>query len=304
MGILDRFKLDGRTALVTGGGQGIGRAYALALAEAGADVAIVDINAATAQQVAEEIKALTLELPPRFIFVPTLDNYRSVLFGQTRIGDSLVPSVPNFPRYLLNSIIVGFSTTFVALLIGVPAAYTLARFNFRGKAALAWYILATRMLPQFGILIPFYIMFSKMGLLDSYTTLILIYLTFILAFVIWMTKGFFQEIPRELEEAAQVDGCTRMQAIFRIIMPLAASGIAATAIFSIIMCWNEFLFALILTGNNAKTAPVAIYNFVTFREVVWGSLTAAGTLISLPIVVFVLLVQRNLVRGLVMGAIK
>ena len=169
---------------------------------------------------------------------------------------------------------------------------------------MGWFILSTRMLPQFGILIPFYIMFAKLRLLDTYIALILIYLTFVLAFAIWMMKGFFQEIPSELEDAAQVDGCTRIKAIFKIVLPLAAPGLAATSIFSIILCWNEFLFALILTGLQAKTATVAIYSFVTFREIIWGGLTAAGTLITLPILIFFLLVQKHFIRGLTMGAVK
>lgn len=245
-----------------------------------------------------------LSIPPKIIFEPTIDNYRSVLLGASTVGKTEMPQVVDFPKYLLNSIIVSFSATFIALLISVPAGYTLARYKFKGKATMGWYILITRMLPQFGLLIPFYIMFSKLGLLDTYIALILIYLTFVLAFSVWMMKGFFQEIPHELEEAAQVDGCTRVQAIFRIVFPLASPGMAATAIFLIILCWNEFLFALILTGLNAKTATVAVYNFVTFREVVWGGLTAAGTLITLPIIIFFLIVQRSFIRGMTMGAIK
>jgi len=245
-----------------------------------------------------------LSIPPKIIFEPTIDNYKSVLLGTSTVGKTSMPQVVDFPKYLLNSIIVSFSATFIALLISVPAGYTLARYKFKGKATMGWYILITRMLPQFGLLIPFYIMFSRLGLIDTYIALILIYLTFILAFSVWMMKGFFQEIPHELEEAAQIDGCTRVQAIFRIVFPLASPGMAATAIFLIILCWNEFLFALILTGLNAKTATVAVYNFVTFREVVWGGLTAAGTLITLPIVIFFLIVQRNFIRGMTMGAIK
>lgn len=245
-----------------------------------------------------------LSIPPKIIFKPTLDNYKCVLLGTSTVGKTTMPMVVDFPKYLLNSIIVSFSSTFIALLISVPAGYTLARYKFKGKATMGWYILMTRMLPQFGLLIPFYIIFSKLGLIDTYIALILVNLTFILAFSVWMMKGFFQEIPHELEEAAQIDGCTRVQAIFRIVFPLASPGMAATAIFLIILCWNEFLFALILTGSNAKTATVAVYNFVTFREVVWGGLTAAGTLITIPVVIFFLIVQRSFIRGMTMGAIK
>ena len=240
-----------------------------------------------------------LAIPPKIIFKPTIDHYKDVLLGTSSSGKSV-----NFPKYLLNSVIVAFSTTFIALLISVPAAYSLARYKFKCKQAIGWYILATRMLPQFSILIPFYILFSKLRLNDTYIALILVYLSFVLSFSTWMMKGFFQEIPRELEEAAQVDGCTRIQAIFKIVFPLARSGMAATAIFLIILCWNEFLFALVLTGLNAKTAPVAISGFIAFREIIWGELTAAGTLITLPIIFFFLLVQRSFIRGMTMGAIK
>lgn len=245
-----------------------------------------------------------LAIPPKLLFIPNLNNYRLVLFGKSQPGQTHQPTVVNFPRYILNSIIVSFSATFITLFIAIPAAYTLARYKFRGKKIMGWFILSTRMLPQFGILIPFYIMFAKLRLLDTYIALILIYLTFVLAFAIWMMKGFFQEIPSELEDAAQVDGCTRIKAIFKIVLPLTAPGVAATSIFSIILCWNEFLFALILTGLHAKTATVAIYSFVTFREIIWGGLTAAGTLITLPILIFFLLVQKHFIRGLTMGAIK
>lgn len=243
-----------------------------------------------------------LAIPPKIFFKPTLSNYKSVLTGKTETGKT--PTVKDFPKYLLNSVIVSFTSTFIAIILSLPAAYTLARYKFRGKGVMGWYILITRMLPQFGILIPFYTMFSKLKLIDTYFALILINLTFTLPFAVWMMKGFIQEIPSELEEAAQVDGCTRTQAIFKIILPLAIQGITATAVFSIILCWNEFLFALILTGTKAKTATVIIYNFVTFREVIWGGLTAAGTLITLPILIFFLFVQKNFIRGLTMGAIK
>jgi multiple sugar transport system permease protein len=207
-----------------------------------------------------------LAMPPKFIFKPTLENYKAVIFGKSKTIKT--PPVKNFTKYLFNSVIVSFSSTLVAVILALPAGYTLARFKFRGKGIIGWYILITRMLPQFGILIPFYIMFNKLKLIDNYIALILINLTFILPFAIWMMKGFIKEIPIELEEAAQVDGCTRTQTIFRIILPLALPGVSATAVFSIILCWNEFLYALILTGVKAKTATVVIYNFITFREVI------------------------------------
>lgn len=245
-----------------------------------------------------------LTMPPRWFFVPTLDNYRAVLFGQQEIAGGTFPQVPDFPKHLTNSVVIALTSTGLALLVGCPAAYALARFRFRRSKDLSFYVLSIRMAPPFGVLIPFYILFSRMGLLDTRFSLIVVYLALNLPFVVWMMRSFFSEIPRELEEASMVDGCTRWGGFGRVALPLALPGLAATAIFCLIMTWNEFLFALILTGTQAKTAAVALYGFVTFRDVLWGPLFAAGTIVSIPVLIFTLLVQKNLVRGLTMGAIK
>jgi multiple sugar transport system permease protein len=245
-----------------------------------------------------------LMMPPKWLFKPTLDNYRAVLFGERNIEGATFPEVKGFPRYIVNSVIISLSSTFIALLVGTPAAYTISRFNFRWRKPLAFYILGARMAPPLAVLIPYYILFSWLRLLDSYSSLLIVYSVLNLPFVIWMMRGFFNEIPAELDDAARVDGCNRFGALFYIAFPLAAPGLAATAIFCLLLSWNEFLFALVLTGNVAKTAPVALYNFISFHEVIWGALFAAGTLVTLPVLFFALLVQRNLVRGLTMGAIK
>jgi multiple sugar transport system permease protein len=245
-----------------------------------------------------------LTMPPKWIFQPTLDNYAAVLFGKKVIAGTTFPEVRGFPRYLMNSVIVSGGATLLALLIGTPAAYTLTRFKFRGKRDLAFYILSTRMAPPLAVLIPFYILFSSLRMLDHYETLLIVYTAFNLSFVIWMMRGFFQEIPEELEDAARVDGCDRYTTFARITLPLTAPGLAAVAIFCLLLSWNEFVFALVLTGNVVKTAPVALFNFVSFHEVLWGSLFAAGTMVTLPVLIFALLVQRNLVRGLTMGAVR
>ena len=245
-----------------------------------------------------------LVMPPKWIFHPTLDNYRAVLLGERNIAGATFPEVKNFPRYIVNSIFISLSSTFVSLVVGTPAAYTLSRFNFRGKKQMAFYILGARMAPPLAVLIPYYILFSWLRLLDSYLSLLIVYSVLNLPFVIWMMRGFFNEVPEELEDAARVDGCDRFGALFQISLPLTAPGLAATSIFCLLLSWNEFLFALVLTGNVAKTAPVGLYNFISFHEVIWGALFAAGTLVSLPVLIFALLVQRNLVRGLTMGAFK
>jgi len=245
-----------------------------------------------------------LVMPPKWLFHPTLDNYRAVLLGERNIAGATFPEVKNFPRYIVNSIFISLSSTFVSLVVGTPAAYTLSRFNFRGKKQMAFYILGARMAPPLAVLIPYYILFSWLRLLDSYLSLLIVYSVLNLPFVIWMMRGFFNEVPEELEDAARVDGCDRFGALFQISLPLTAPGLAATSIFCLLLSWNEFLFALVLTGNVAKTAPVGLYNFISFHEVIWGALFAAGTLVSLPVLIFALLVQRNLVRGLTMGAFK
>lgn len=245
-----------------------------------------------------------LVMPPKWIFKPTLDNYLAVFFGKQTIAGTTFPEVEGFGRSLLNSVIISVGSTAIAMLIGLPVAYAMSRFRFNGKNLLAFFVLSIRMAPEIAVLIPFYILFSKFYLLDTYPALLIIYVTFNVSFVIWMMRGFFRDVPSELEDSARVDGCSRYGALFRITLPLAAPGMVATAIFVLLLAWNEFLFALVLTGKVTKTAPVAIYGFVSFHEVIWGSLFAAGTMITLPVLIFTLLVQRNLVRGLTMGAVK
>jgi multiple sugar transport system permease protein len=245
-----------------------------------------------------------LASPPHlFLFAVTLGHYGSLLTGNT-LGGASALAVPNFYPSLLNSAIVGTTSVGLSLLVGTPAAYALARFHFRGKGLFASYVLLTRMLPPLGIIIPVFVMYTNFNLIDTRRGLIALYVAFNLSLVIWMMRGFFQEIPRNLEEAAQVDGASRLGAIWRVALPLAAPGLVATAILNLIFTWNEFLFALMLTSDNARTAPVAASLFVSYKEIAWGSLSAAGTVILLPILIFALVVQRHLVRGLTAGAVK
>ena len=245
-----------------------------------------------------------LASPPRlFVFATTLGHYGSLITGNT-LGGASALAVPDFYPSLLNSAIVGVTSVALTLLIGTPAAYALARFRFRGKGLFASYVLVTRMLPPLGIIIPVFVMYTNFNLIDTRRGLIALYVAFNLSLVIWMMRGFFQEIPRSLEEAAQVDGASRVGAIWRVALPLAAPGLVATAILTLIFTWNEFLFALMLTSVNARTAPVAASLFVSYKEIAWGSLSAAGTVIVAPILIFALVVQRHLVRGLTAGAVK
>jgi len=233
-----------------------------------------------------------IAMPPKWLFYPTLQNY---LEAMVETG---------FSRYFLNSVIVACASILIVLAVGIPAAYSLARFNFKGKRDLAFWILSTRMAPPITFLIPFFIMFRSLGLIDTRLGLIILHITINLALVIWMMRGFFQEIPVEIEEAALVDGCNRVQVLLRIALPISVTGIASTAILSFIFSWNELMFAIVLTSNIAKTAPAGIYNFIGYQEVRWGELCAASVIVLVPVFIFIVLVQKHLIRGLTFGAMK
>ena len=248
-------------------------------------------------------QADVVSIPPHlFGFRPTFDNYLSVLQGSTTFQTAV--AVPDFSADLLHSFIIGLASTGLALLLGTPAAYALARFRFRGQLLLALAILATRILPPLGILVPVFVLYSKLHLIDTFIGLIVLYLSFSLSLVIWMMRGFIGDVPAALEECAMIDGTGRMGALVRITLPLVAPGLAATTILSLLFNWNEFLFAVTLTSQAARTAPVAASLFLSAHVVVWGNLSAACVLIAGPILVFALLVQRHLVRGLVSGAVR
>ena len=212
-----------------------------------------------------------------------------------------------FGRSLLNSLIVVGSSLIVALIVGTLAAYSLARFRLPANlnGLIGFWILSTRMLPPIVSIVPIYMIIRALHLLNTYTGLSLVYVVFNLPFVIWMMRSFFQEIPIDLEEASMVDGASRLGAFWRVVLPLVRPGLAATAIFNIIDTYNEFLFALILSSTpDVMTMPVAAATLVGRIHVYWGPMTAGGTVAMLPIIIFVLLMQRHLVRGLTMGAIK
>lgn len=233
-----------------------------------------------------------LKIPTSFIFSPTLQNYVKVF----KTGE--------FMHQFGNSLIIGTGSTLLALIAGVPAAYTIQRHRFKGRDRLDFWILSTRMAPPVAVLIPYFILFRQLRLTDTYISIIIMHLSVNLVLVIWLMKGFFADVPEELAEAALVDGCTQWGAFFRIALPLARGGIAATAILAFLFSWNELMFALILSGSHSKTAPVGVFNFIGFEEVAWGPLMAASIILLIPIVIFALSVQRALVRGLTFGAVK
>jgi len=231
--------------------------------------------------------------PPLFLFKPHLCNYWKIIVSPT-----------GYLNFLLNSVIVAVVSTSLVLILVTPAAYTFAKFRFKSREHLMFWILTTRMMPPASIIIPLFLLFKFLGLLDTYLGLISAHTLFNLGLATWLLIGYFKEIPRELEDSAMVDGCSRWGAFIRITLPLTAPGIAATAIICFIFSWNEFLFALILTGVETKTMPVGLTGFWTQLSVIWGELAAGSMIAILPVLVFALIVQRHLVRGLTLGALK
>jgi len=225
------------------------------------------------------------------LFAPTLDGFASLLQG-------------NFLKSFGNSLIVSTLSTGFSLLIGVPAAYALTRWKFKGRDRIALWILVTRMAPPIAFTIPFFLAYQYLGLQDTVVGLAIVYLTFNLAIVIWLMQTFFEAVPASLEEAAWIDGCGVWQAFWRVSLPLTAPGLAATAVLCFIFSWNDFFYALILTRTNAITAPVAIVNFLQYEGWEWTKIAASGTLVMFPVVVFTVLVRKYLVRGLTAGSVK
>ncbi|MBI2942343.1 MAG: carbohydrate ABC transporter permease [Chloroflexi bacterium] len=230
-------------------------------------------------------------IPPVWVFLPTLENYGALL-------------AKDFLTSYCNSLIIGLLTTSASLALGVPAAYALVRANFRGRAFMGTWILLVRLVPGVAFVIPMYIQFRNLGLTDTYLGLTIAYLTITLPFVVWMMTGYFQGVPQELEEAAVIDGCSRLGALVRVVLPVSTPGLATAALFSLVMSWNQYFYPLILGGRSTVTAPVAISNFLTFEGPSWGRLAAGGVLIVAPVLVFTLLSQNAMVRGLMRGAMK
>lgn len=230
--------------------------------------------------------------PRIFFFEYQFDNYAEVIVD------------PDTLNYFLNSAIVALGSTALSLAIGVPAAYVISRYRFRGATDFAFWILTTRMAPPVAVLIPFFVMYVTLGLNDTHIGLVFAHVALNLAIVVWLLRGFFEDLPFELEEAAFMDGATHFQAFRQISLPLAAPGIGAVGILSFLFSWNEFLFALVLADEAVRTVPVGIYGFVGFQTIAWGNLSASAVLMILPVVLFITVFQRSLIRGLTLGAVK
>jgi multiple sugar transport system permease protein len=210
----------------------------------------------------------------------------------------------NFGIYLKSSLVVSIISTFISLVIGSLAAYSLARFQMRRKEDIAFWIFSLRFMPLITVAIPIFLLISYVGLSGTYLALILIYISLNLPLTIWLLRGFFAEIPQEIEQAALVDGCSTWQLLIHIVVPLALPGIFAAGVLAFIFSWNEYLFALLITNVNSRTIPVGIATFQTERLVLWGPLTAGGTIATLPVLLLTLVIRRYLVRGLTFGALK
>jgi len=234
-----------------------------------------------------------LAYPPALIFAPTLANYRDVLFGATSI-------LPNF----ISSVILAGTTTVLTMLLAVPAAYALARLALPAKQTTGFYVLITQMLPPVGLVIPYYLVLNRIGWLDTYEGLVVIYLTFSLPFAIWLMVSYFEDIPREMEEAALLDRAGRWRALWHVILPQARGGIAVTLIFVFLNSWNEFLFAVVLGGNRVRPVTVAMFNFISVEQTLWGKLAAAAMVAMLPVILLGLAAQKHIVKGLTVGAVK
>ncbi len=231
-------------------------------------------------------------VPPTWVFKPTIDSFITLV------------KLRRMHVFLFNSVIISLASTLLSVGIGTFAAYALARFRFPGRDDLAFWILTNRMLPPVAVIIPMFMILQSVNLLDTHIGLIILYTGMQLPFVVWMLRGYFEEIPRQLEEAAWIDGDGWFAAFRKITLPLISPAMTATGIFVMILCWNEYAFALYITGPNSKTLPPSVMTFMVERSVEWNQLGAACIFIALPILIFVLFVQKHFVRGLTMGMMR
>ncbi len=267
----------------------------------------------------------SISYPPKVVFEPTLEGYVNLFTTRTRQTQEYMDSLPppetwwdalvrsrnmviagpsKFGERFLNSVIIGFGSTFLTVFLGTLAAYAFSRFRVPLKDDLLFFILSTRMMPPIAVAIPIFLMYRQLGLSDTHLGMILLYTAVNLSLAVWLLKGFMDEIPREYEEAAMIDGYTRMQAFRKVVLPQATTGIAATAIFCLIFAWNEYAFALLLTSGTAQTAPPFIPTIIGEGGLDWPAVAAGATLFLLPVLVFTILLRRHLLRGITFGAVR
>lgn len=273
-------------------------------------------------------RADVVAVPPKFIFQPTLEGVVFLLTERSQLSgkrleeakknvDNLglfervalengqqVNGPSDFVMRLRNSLIIAGGSTIASVVLGVFAAYAFSRFNMPGKDDLLFFILSTRMLPAVVVTIPLFLMYRQLGLHDSHLGMILLYTVFNLSLTVWLLKGFIDEIPKEYEEAALVDGYSRLQAFFKIVLPQAATGIAATTVFALIFAWNEYAFALMLTSQDARTAPPAIATMQGRGGIEWSAIAAGSLVFLIPVVIVTFALRKHLLRGVTFGAIR
>jgi multiple sugar transport system permease protein len=241
-----------------------------------------------------------ISVPPKFIFTPTLDNYLA-LFGVGKVG---LLTGSTFLSFFKNSMILALGSVLLSMVLGMPAAYAFARLRFKAKEPLAFTYLSFRFVPEITIILPLYVLYQKLNLYNTYTGLILVYQLISLPFIIWMMRSYFEEIPVAIEQAARTDGYSWVRTFFRMVLPLAAPGVAASLVLAFIFCWNNFIFGLMLGGTNTQPVTVGLLSFMGTNEVQWGLMAAATVIAIVPEMILALSVQRYMVRGLTLGAVK
>jgi len=267
----------------------------------------------------------SISYPPKVIFEPTLEGYCNLFTTRTRQTPEYIRTLPpsagrcdeitrsrnmviagpsNYVPRFVNSLVIAFGSTVLSVLLGTAAGYAFSRFKVPFKDDLLFFILSTRMMPPIAVAIPIYLMYRELGLSDTKLGMILLYTSVNVSLAVWLLKGFIDEIPREYEEAAMIDGYTRLQAFRKVVLPQTTTGIAATAIFCLIFAWNEYAFAVLLTSGEAQTAPPFIPIIIGEGGQDWPAVAAATTLFLIPILVFTVLLRKHLLRGITFGAVR
>ena len=267
----------------------------------------------------------SISYPPKLIYQPSLEGYVNLFTQRTRLAKEELDALPppkgfaekivrekgmvivgpsRFGGRFLNSVIIGFGSTFLSVFLGTLAAYAFSRFNVPLKDDLLFFILSTRMMPPIAVAIPIYLMYRQLGLSDTHLGMILLYTAVNISLAVWLLKGFIDEIPREYEEAALIDGYSRFQAFYKVVLPQAATGIASTAIFCLIFAWNEYAFAVLLTSGTAQTSPPFIPTIIGVGGLDWPAVAAGATLFLLPVMIFTIVLRKHLLRGITFGAIR
>ncbi|MCY0093701.1 carbohydrate ABC transporter permease [Hoeflea ulvae] len=267
----------------------------------------------------------SIAYPPKILFQPTVEGYVNVFTTQTRLSPELaeqprddlpwyeqlvrnkgntIVGVSRYSERFFNSVIIGFGSTFFAIFLGTAAAYAFSRFKVPLKDDLLFFILSTRMMPPIAVAIPIFLMFRNLGLNDTHAGMILLYTAINLSLAVWLINGFIDEIPIEYEEAALIDGYTRFQAFYKVVLPQAATGIASTAIFCLIFSWNEYALAVLLTSGTAQTAPPFIPTIIGVGGQDWPAVAAGATIFLVPVMVFTILLRKHLLRGITFGAVR